>query len=61
MHIGVIKSFMEWSDSMEAIRIEGLKKQYKDVVAVDDLNLTIHKGELFSIFCAREELGFVMV
>ena len=34
---------------MDAIRIEGLTKKYKDVVAVDNLNLTIHKGELFSL------------
>lgn len=34
---------------MDAIKIEGLTKQYQDVVAVDSLNLTIHKGELFSL------------
>jgi ABC-2 type transport system ATP-binding protein len=34
---------------MEAIRIEGLTKKYKDVVAVDNLRLTVHKGELFSL------------
>lgn len=34
---------------MDGIRIEGLTKVYKDVVAVDNLNLTIHKGELFSL------------
>ena len=34
---------------MEAIRIEGLTKKYKDVVAVDNLNLSVHKGELFSL------------
>ena len=34
---------------MEAIRIEGLTKKYKDVVAVDDLSLTIEKGELISL------------
>lgn len=34
---------------MEAIRIEGLTKKYKDVVAVDNLNLTVCKGELFSL------------
>ena len=34
---------------MEAIRIEGLTKKYKDVVAVDDLNLSVFKGELFSL------------
>ena len=34
---------------MEAIRTEGLTKQYKDVVAVDDLSLTVYKGELFSL------------
>ena len=34
---------------MEAIRIENLTKKYKDVVAVDNLSLTILKGELFSL------------
>ena len=34
---------------MEAIQAEGLTKRYKDVLAVDDLNLTVHKGELFSL------------
>ena len=34
---------------MDAIRIEGLTKRYKDVVAVDDLSLTVARGELFSL------------
>lgn len=34
---------------MDAIRIEGLTKKYRDVVAVDNLTLSIHKGELFSL------------
>ncbi len=34
---------------METIRVVGLTKQYKDVTAVDDLQLTINKGELFSL------------
>ena len=34
---------------MDAIRIENLRKEYKDVVAVDDLNLEIREGELFSL------------
>ena len=34
---------------MDAIRIEGLTKKYKDVVAVDNLNICVHKGELFSL------------
>ena len=34
---------------MDAIKIEGLTKKYKDVVAVDNLNLSVHKGELFSL------------
>ena len=34
---------------MDAIKIEHLTKVYKDVVAVDDLNLTIKRGELFSL------------
>ena len=34
---------------MDAIRMEGLTKEYKDVVAVDNLSLTVGKGELFSL------------
>ena len=34
---------------MDAIRIEGLTKEYKDVVAVDNLSLSVQKGELFSL------------
>ena len=34
---------------MDAIRIEGLTKKYKDVVAVDSLDLTVKEGELFSL------------
>ena len=32
-----------------AIKTNNLTKRYKDVVAVDDLNLEIYKGELFSL------------
>ena len=34
---------------MDAIRIENLRKTYKDVVAVDNLSLTVQQGELFSL------------
>ena len=34
---------------MNAIKIEGLSKQYKDVLAVDNLSLSIEEGELFSL------------
>ncbi len=34
---------------MEAIRTEKLTKIYKDVKAVDSLDLTVHPGELFSL------------
>ena len=34
---------------MDAIRIDNLTKKYKDVVAVDTLNLSVHKGELLSL------------
>lgn len=34
---------------MDAIKIEGLRKKYKEVVAVDNLRLTIKQGELFSL------------
>ena len=34
---------------MDAIRIKNLTKKYKDVVAVDNLSLSVCKGELFSL------------
>ena len=34
---------------MDAIKINGLTKKYKDVVAVDNLSLSVHKGKLFSL------------
>ena len=34
---------------MNAITIKSLRKEYKDIVAVDDLNLEIEEGELFSL------------
>ncbi len=34
---------------MDAIRTENLTKRYKDVTAVDNLNLSVGKGELFSL------------
>ena len=34
---------------MDAIRIEGLTKKYKDLIAVDHLTLTVRQGELFSL------------
>ena len=34
---------------MEAINIKNLTKKYKDIVAVDNLSLTVFKGELFSL------------
>ncbi len=34
---------------MQAIRTENLTKRYKDITAVDRLNLTVEKGELFAL------------
>ena len=34
---------------MEAIKTRGLRKCYKSITAVDSLDLSIHKGELFSL------------
>ena len=34
---------------MDAIRIENLTKKYKDVTAVDNLTLTVRRGELLSL------------
>ena len=34
---------------MDAIQISALTKRYKDVTAVNELNLEIHKGELFAL------------
>ena len=35
--------------NLDAIRIERLTKKYKDVTAVDNLILSVHRGELFSL------------
>ena len=44
---------------MEAIKTQGLTKAYKGLVAVDGLNLTVQKGELFSlllrIICSKRQ------
>ena len=34
---------------MDAIKIEGLTKKYRDIIAVDNLSLSINEGELFSL------------
>lgn len=34
---------------MEAIKTKNLTKRYKDLTAVDGLNLTVHSGELFAL------------
>lgn len=34
---------------MEAIRTHGLTKQYKNLTVVNDLDLVVHEGELFSL------------
>ena len=34
---------------MDAIKIEGLTKKYRDVLAVDNLSLSVNEGELFSL------------
>ena len=34
---------------MNAIKIEGLTKRYRDILAVDNLSLCIKEGELFSL------------
>lgn len=34
---------------MEAVKAVGLTKKYKDITAVDGLNLSIHAGELFAL------------
>lgn len=34
---------------MDAVKINNLTKKYKDIIAVDNLNLSIKEGELFSL------------
>src|SRR5678815_247770 len=46
---------MPTADTADAVRTEGLTKVYRDfwgrpkVTALDDLNLTIHRGEVFGL------------
>ncbi len=40
---------MSGGEIMQAVRIEHLRKQYKELLAVNDLSLTIAQGELFSL------------
>ena len=44
-----VNAFAERTDCMYAIRTANLTKKYKDTVAVDQLNLQVKKGELFSL------------
>ena len=34
---------------MDAIKINSLTKKYKDVIAADNLSLSVRNGELFSL------------
>lgn len=40
---------MKNGDNMTAIKTESLTKKFKDIVAVDSLNLSVERGELFSL------------
>ena len=42
---------------MEAIKTVGLTKKYKDLTAVDNLNLSVKKGELFSLLGVKMAPG----
>ena len=42
-------TFVERTDCMYAIRTTYLTKKYKDIIAVDQINLQVNKGELFSL------------
>src|SRR6476660_7698436 len=38
-----------FENSMPALRVQGLRKAYDDVVAVDGLDLQVHTGECFGL------------
>ena len=44
---------------MEAIRTERLSKRYKDILAVDGLDLTVAQGELFALLGVAVTWGTV--
>ena len=46
---GFVHDIYRGKKTMYAIEINGLSKQYKDVLAVDNLTLSINEGELFSL------------
>ena len=45
------------SEAGEAIRFEGVTKRFGDLVAVDDMNLTIRQGEFFSLLGRYRRTG----
>ena len=49
MHITGLSDAIRRKYNMTAIKTENLRKTYKDVTAVDGLNLTVGQGELFSL------------
>src|SRR5258708_40216013 len=44
-------SFMSQKGTMPAIEVEGLRKVYRHIVAVDDVRFVMYRGEAFGFLC----------
>lgn len=47
--VGAMKQAQEKAGKVEFVRIEGVSKQFDDALAVDDVNLSINRGEIFAL------------
>lgn len=47
--VGAMKQAQEKAGAVEFVRIEGVSKQFDDALAVDDVNLSINRGEIFAL------------
>src|SRR5690606_41766263 len=46
---GAMKQAMAKKEQVEFVKIERVSKQFDDAVAVDDVTLTINRGEIFAL------------
>src|SRR5690606_41497127 len=46
---GAMKQAMAKAEPVEFVKIERISKQFDDALAVDDVTLTINRGEIFAL------------